>query len=76
MPKYRGKKKSTAPYDGSKKSTNTAEKDKVAQGSDHLEDSLGCDFCKSDADNIIQCENVCLGYVVIASLFLLTCLKL
>lgn len=62
MPKYRKKKKSVAPYDSSKKVNNAPDKEKPDQGTDHLEESLGCDFCKADADNIVQCEK-CLSWL-------------
>ena len=62
MPKYRKKKKSAAPYDTSKKATNVPDKEKPDQGTDHLEETLGCDLCKADADNIVQCEK-CLSWL-------------
>ena len=57
MPKYRGKKKPPGPYDNSRKLINATEKEKTTQGSDHGDDTLGCDSCKAaDPESLIQCE--------------------
>ena len=47
MPKYCGKKKPPGPYDISRNLINATEKEKTTQGSDHGEDTLGCDSCKA-----------------------------
>ena len=56
MPKYRRKKKPAGPYDGTKRPTNAVDREKSTQGSDNNEEILGCDSCKADVDNIVQCE--------------------
>ena len=62
MPKYRGKKKLLCPYDNSGRSTSATEKEKTTQGTDHGEDTMGCDSCKANPENLIQCEK-CLSWL-------------
>ena len=62
MPKYRGKKKLLCPYDNSRRSTSATEKEKTTQGEDHGEDTLECNSCKANPENLIQCEK-CLSWL-------------
>ena len=47
MPKYCRKKIPPDPNDNFRKLINATEKEKTTQGSDHGEDTLGCDLCKA-----------------------------
>jgi len=43
MPKY-SKEKHNTPYNSSRKTTNVADKENPTQGTDLVEESLGCNF--------------------------------